>query len=160
MIKEIVFPNAGKLVSRYGGKGRALCGGRNGASFCTAVRVADHGDYIVTRPITTVGDKANTFIDIPADFETLSAIARCFDALAQARAPDQDSHEERLKRRYRCAAEDLSIEAPLHVDDDAQVSIEGQNGAHVVVRLWVPSENLEGETTGNGKLVNMPGKES
>jgi len=160
MMKEIAYPDAGQLAGRNGGKDRTLCGGRNGISYCTAVRYADYGPYIVLRPITATDEKANTFIDVPADAETLSAIARCFEASARARAPEQDSHEERLKRRYRCAAEDLSIEAPLQVDDDAPVSIEGQHGAHVQIWVWVPSDDLKGETTGIYKPVNALDGES
>lgn len=85
MIKEISYPRAGKLLGKTL-KERALCGGRNGISYCTKVRITDLGDYIVFQPVTTKGDKANTFFDFPADLELLETLARHLEGLAAGRA--------------------------------------------------------------------------
>lgn len=86
MIKEISYPDTGKLPGNTL-KERALCGGRNGISYLhTKVRITDLGDYIVFQPVTTKGDKANTFFDFPADPESLATLARHLTALAAGRA--------------------------------------------------------------------------
>jgi len=76
MIETFEFPDGGRVSGRRL-KDQTLTGGRNGVSICRAIMITDMGDYLVLRPVTSLGTaKANTFIDVPADPDLLEHIGR------------------------------------------------------------------------------------